>query len=72
MLKGIVRQEEGWLFIMATKSIQKMVQFKSKSDANRFVDAIEKSALITSRKIELSKPCEEVRGTDIKKYLDRF
>ena len=57
---------------MATKSIQKMVQFKSKSDANRFVEAIEKSALITSRKIELSKPCEEVRGTDIKKYLDRF
>ena len=72
MVKGIVRQVERRLFIMATKSIQKMVQFKSKSDANRFVDAIEKSDLITSSKIELSIPCEEVRGTDIKKYLDRF
>lgn len=57
---------------MATKSIQKRVRFDTKNDVNRFIEAVSKSASTTSQKIKLSKPCEEIRGEDIQKYLDRF
>lgn len=57
---------------MATKSIQKKVRFDTKNDVNRFIEAVSKSASTTSQKIKLSKPCEEIRGEDIQKYLDRF
>lgn len=57
---------------MATKSISKNVKFSSKNDGYRLIDALEKSAKSTGSKREISKPCKELRGKEIKNLQDRF
>ena len=57
---------------MATKSISKNVKFSSKNDGYRLIDALEKSAKSTGSKREISKPCKELRGKEIKNVQDRF
>ena len=57
---------------MATKSISKNVKKKKKNDGYRLIDALEKSEKSTGFKREISKPCKELRGKEIKDLQDRF
>jgi len=54
---------------MATKSILKNINIKTRKDCHAFVFALENAKNKKSINIQLSKPCREVRGEGIKKIF---
>lgn len=55
---------------MATKSIYKNVNIKSRDLARGLVNALEHGKGKKSKTVEFSKSVEEVKGDDIKKYFE--
>lgn len=54
---------------MATKSILKTIEIKNKNFGHTFVEALEKSKTSTSKVVELTRKCTEIKGDKIKEFF---
>lgn len=55
---------------MATKSIIKTITIKEREKGNKLVKAIERSQA-EKKQITLTRPCREVKGSDIKEFFNK-
>lgn len=54
---------------MATKSILKTIDIKDKSIGELLINALVKSESVSSKKVDLSKECTELKGDSVKDFL---
>lgn len=54
---------------MATKSILKTVNINNRKLSRSFVNALEKSQKISSKPVQMSKPCKDVKKENVKDFF---
>lgn len=57
---------------MATKSILKTVNIKERKMGHALVEALERSQEAKPKSVKLSKPCREIKGSNIRELFGEY
>lgn len=57
---------------MATKTITNQFRFKTETESEKLIDALDKASKMQGKKICISKKYEEIKGHQVNKYASKF